>query len=235
MFANCRRPLVLICALIASIPLMNCLPANQTSTPIKWEKKELFELLTEMDGLEECKDKQFYCFCDYFKIEGRTTGLCCHDDRECQCCETDPLIPKEPPIVMEGADSSETCGQKCSFQCVWSKGMAAIESCCSENYQITCDEHVPRRARMFRDKAVRERNECRHNMSNIHVATERSNFNDFISECPWDTYWVPRVERPKKPKKNAAIAALSATAAIVLALFVKSVLQQQQQQQQQLM
>uniref|UniRef100_A0A183BSA3 Uncharacterized protein n=1 Tax=Globodera pallida TaxID=36090 RepID=A0A183BSA3_GLOPA len=81
---------------------------------------------------------------------------------------------------------------------------------------------------MFRGKKIWGLNKCPHNMPKIYVATERSNFDGFKPECPWDTYWVPRVERPKKPKKNAAIAASSATAAIVLALFVKSVLQQQQ-------
>uniref|UniRef100_A0A914H131 Uncharacterized protein n=1 Tax=Globodera rostochiensis TaxID=31243 RepID=A0A914H131_GLORO len=46
------------------------------------------ELLLEFDELEQCKDKTYNCFCDYFYGIGRTTGLCCDDDTECHCCAT---------------------------------------------------------------------------------------------------------------------------------------------------
>uniref|UniRef100_A0A914GZX8 Uncharacterized protein n=1 Tax=Globodera rostochiensis TaxID=31243 RepID=A0A914GZX8_GLORO len=123
-------------------------------------------------------------------------------------------------MVRDIANTSYCSFDYCSFQCVYLQGEKASKLCCPEDYQITCDSAVPKRARMFRDKAIREQeNECPNNMPKFFVARQRSNFKDFKIECPEETYWVPRVTRPttkpketEEDKKTAGIAVSSRTA-----------------------
>ncbi|KAL3116219.1 hypothetical protein niasHT_004390 [Heterodera trifolii] len=103
-------------------------------------------MIDELGKKKECKNKQWYCFCEPLHFDQIINGMCCDSTTTCECCKTDVTIKKRPKLVVDLASSS-SCKEhqkKIYFiydfdgkhlSCVWSEGTEANE-CCGKNYQL---------------------------------------------------------------------------------------------------